>query len=168
MRLQALVMMGWLMLVPALAGDQKFAVVDMDRLISHSKAGKKMNADLDSFLKEVRASLEPLETELSELRAEIQKPGLDEAKGRELARKIEEKALVLRRNQEDKLKEIREKERLGLEAIEAELVPIMKAYTEREGLNMMFSAGMESLIFVDEALDITEALIAEYDAKTGE
>lgn len=147
--------------------DLKVAVVDIQRVMMLSDAGKTMQEKMDGLVKEAQATLSAMEKELQELSSKAQQPGVDEATMVDLKRQFEDKSLTYKRMQEDKRRELQKVEQQSLQAIEAELVPIMEAITEENGYHMLVNTQMESLVWSDPSVDITEAVIKKYNSSKG-
>jgi len=123
-----------------------------------------MQQDMDAFLKQARADVSVHEQALEKLNADIQQAQDKEAELADLQRRFEDTRMTLARVREDKTREMKEMESNSLELIEAELVPVMEAFTKAEGVEILLNTRMESLVWSDPVIDITEKIIAAYNS----
>lgn len=146
------------------APARPFVVLSQDRILVESRAGQKLLADEETARNRLRAearaidaAFEEEERRLTELRPTLEPPAF-----RELADAFDARVVAARREQDARsaalAQEFDEKRR----QFYAEVAPILVALMARTGASAIFDEN--SVLLVDQGLDITDAVIAEIDA----
>ena len=146
--------------------QQKIAYIDLQLVITNSKAGKATTA---SFQKEREAKMAVIEQKkkaLEDMRQDVIQNGavMSETKRRNLAETIEKKQKDLERTTEDIRVELRKKgielERAFLKDIEA----IVNKIGKEEGFELIVERTGLGILYMNPSLDITQKVISAYDA----
>lgn len=152
-----------LLVAPAYA--QKIVVVDIDRAIAQSKAGKNMNDQLEKMSKDVQKKIEKIQ---KDLQGEASK--LDEQKALLAPDALNVKREELRVKQIGKQQEISAEARAiqaggqnALKEIAEVAVAELKSLAEEEKADIVLRR--ESALIVTPASDITDALTSRVDKK---
>jgi outer membrane protein len=143
--------------------QQKIAVVDIQKILNESEAGKKAKRDLESLIiskqnvidekgKAVEKFKSDLEKQASVLSADARKSKEDE-----LERMIREYQRLV----QDSQTEVKKKENDLTDAILKDIKEIVEQTGALEGYSIIFEKGM--LIYSSNALDITDSIIKKFD-----
>ena len=147
------------------AGKVKIGIINLDRAGRESKRGKEIVEFMKHRVKKEQEMIKKKELRLKELRKELEKQGLIMSK--ELKRKKEAdfraKSRNLQRHIKDTEEEIRMKQREATNKILKELIEIVKEIGKKDGYTYLTSS--EFTVYSDEAIDITDKVIREYNKK---
>jgi outer membrane protein len=147
------------------AGDGKIGVVDLQKVISESKEGKRLSADLKEKKDQLQQRLDAMQQELVKMKEDLDKQGMmlsmdaKEDKEKEYERKRREMAYTY----EDIREEMRKAEAEAMQSILSDLEKIVKDYGEKNGYMMILERRRGGIITYDDAIDITDAIIKVYD-----
>lgn len=162
--------------VPALAvaqttasdtsGATRIAVIDTERIVLQSAAGKRGLAELKGAQEAKERELAGVQQELRDLQQRITDGRLALAQERlaELQRQLEERTIALRRLQDDAQRELTKKRDEMLGQIDRAVMPIVNQTAKELGYGLIFRKFESGLIYVDEAIDITALVIQRLDA----
>lgn len=151
---------------PASAQEQKIGVIDTERVLTASAIGKQALEGLTALRQQKQQQGEALEKELTDLQTRLQEGrlSLSADKLAELQRQAEDKALAMRRFQDDANRELATKRDEVLAAVDQKVMPVINQYGQANGFDLIFRKFESGLIFVDEAIDVTDEVIAQLDA----
>lgn len=143
----------------------KIAVIDVQRVLTESAAGKQ------SFerLKKVRdAKVEEgrkLEKDLRDLEKRIsdQKFSLSEDKLNELQKDYQARAIAFKRFQDDADRELEEAQKKELRELEKRIMPVIEAMGKERGYTAIFNKYQSGLVYADSGADVTEAVVKRFD-----
>lgn len=160
----ALVGLAIVVAVPA-AAEIKVAVIDVQRVVTESDPGKGALQKLRQTQDQKMEQGKGLQQELDQLRDRFNKQRftLAEDKLRELEKQVEDKAIAMKRFQDDASRELDETRRRELEALEARIMPIIDQIGREQGLTLIFNKFQSGLVFADEAADITDEVIRRFN-----
>lgn len=180
LRLAAL-SLGLLLAAPALAADVKVGVVDLQKVLKTSVAGKAAQKKFDDLRKAKQAQLEAKERDLGKRekellgnRQEIEKAAQESggkpteelkqkaASFQEKARKFEQDMVELDKKKREIVDELAKKEGELLKPIEDIIKAKVDAIAKERGLGLVLNR--QVAIFVAEPLDITAEVIKRCDA----
>lgn len=146
----------------------RIAVIDTERIVSTSKAGRAVQSALEQFTRQVQTDIEGKQREFKDLQsklAEAQGTG-NAAEAKTLQDALQAKETEVRRRQDDANREYKKKSEEGLARIEASVMPVINAVSKEGGYNLVFRKFESGLIYADDAMDITNVVIARLDAAT--
>jgi outer membrane protein len=154
---------------PLAAQAQKIAIIDTERVITSSATGKQALEGLTSLRQQKQQEGQALEKELADLQTRLQEGrlSLSEDKIAELQRQAEDKALAMRRFQDDANRELSKRRDEVLAAVDQKVMPIINQYGQANGYDLIFRKFESGLIYAAEAVDITDEVIAALDAGGG-
>jgi outer membrane protein len=147
----ALTLVGLVPATAAVAQTQKFAVIDVQRLVTDSVAGKEALARLKKLQDDKIA--EGNEGRLS----------LADDKISELEKQLEEKVTGLRRFQEDAEREFNKSREATFGEIERRVFPVIEQVGKESGYTFIFNKFQSGLLYADDAADITNQIIQRFD-----
>jgi outer membrane protein len=150
----------------AAAGPIKIAVIDTEKILLSSQAGKKALADLKKLQEQRETELRGRAQELKDLQTKINEGRLSLAQDKlaELSKQYEEKEITLRRQQDDATRELNKKRDEMLAQIDGRVMPVINQVGKDLGYTLIFRKFESGLIYADEAVDITNTIIQRLDA----
>ena len=151
---------------PAAAGAIKIAVIDTEKILLSSQAGKKALADLKKLQEAKETELRAKAQELKDLQTKISEGRLSLAQDKlaDLTKQYEEKEISIRRAQDDAQRELGKKRDEMLAGIDSRVMPVINQAGKDLGYTLIFRKFESGLIYADEAIDITNVIIQRLDA----
>jgi len=151
---------------PAPAGSLKIAVIDTEKILMSSVAGKKAVADLKKLQDQRENELRAKAQELKDLQTKINDGRLSLAQDKlaDLSKQYEEKEIALRRQQDDATRELNKKRDEMLAQIDDRVMPVINQVGKDLGYTLIFRKFESGLIYADDAVDITNVIIQRLDA----
>ncbi|MGD9972976.1 MAG: OmpH family outer membrane protein [Desulfatirhabdiaceae bacterium] len=152
------------------AADNKIAVVDFQKILEVSNAGKAAQAEInkqgkqmESDLKEKGSEIEDMEKKLDRESLVMSKEMRDE-KQRDLRIKVSDfKALQQKYMEDFKLLENK-----IISKIQKEVVEIIQEYGKKDNFMLIVEKRTGGVIYAQQAVDITESIIQLYNAQSPE
>jgi Skp family chaperone for outer membrane proteins len=167
-RLPALVALVGLLLAAVPLGAQErapFLFINQERILTGSEAGQRLLAEeeaardgLRAEARSIDAAFEAEERELTERR-----PELDPEEFRRLADDFDARVVEARRQQDERSEALAQEFDRRRRAFYAQVAPILVELMDRYRAQAIFDEN--SVLLADQALNITEAVIAEIDAR---
>ena len=150
--------------IPA-AAQVKVAVIDVQRVVSESDAGKEALKQLAQLREQKQQEGQNLQKELDALRDQFAKQrfSLSEAMLAELNKQIEDKNIALQRFQDDATRELNDAQRKTLSALEDRIMPIINAVGKERGMTLIFNKFQSGLVYADTEVDITDEVIKRFN-----
>lgn len=151
---------------PAPSGSLRVAVIDTEKILLSSNAGKKAVADLKKLQDQREKELGAKAQELKDLQAKMNDSRLSLAQDKlaDLSKQYEEKEIVLRRAQDDATRELTKKRDEMLAQIDDRVMPVINQIGKELGYTLIFRKFESGLIYADDAVDITNVVIQRIDA----
>lgn len=148
------------------AGPVRIAVIDTEKILMSSVAGKKAVADLKKLQDQRENELRAKAQELKDLQTKISEGRLSLAQDKlaDLSKQYEEKEITLRRQQDDATRELNKKRDEMLAQIDDRVMPVINQVGKDLGYTLIFRKFESGLIYADEAIDITSVIIQRLDA----
>jgi outer membrane protein len=155
-----------LSVTPAAAQAPKFAVIDVQRIITDSEPGKAAREELRQFGEGREAQLQALRDEIDQLQSRISEGQMSLAQERldALKEELEKKSIELRRATDDAGRDFNQRQERALQRIEGKVMPIIKQVGEENGYTLIFRKFESGLVYADEAVDITAEIIDRLNA----
>jgi Skp family chaperone for outer membrane proteins len=150
----------------AAGGPIKIAVIDTEKILLSSVAGKKALADLKKLQEAKENELRTRAQELKDLQTKISEGRLSLAQDKlaDLSKQYEEKEIAVRRMQDDATRELNKKRDEMLAQIDERVMPVINQAGKDLGYTLIFRKFESGLIYADEAVDITPVIIQRLDA----
>jgi Skp family chaperone for outer membrane proteins len=144
----------------------KIVVVDLERVVAQSAAGKALQAKLAKFQEDVKAEGEGMAAAARELRQRIADGAnsLSEDKLNQLQKDLEDASIAIRRFQDDKQRQGQKMRDEGLQEIERQLQPVFEKIRDGGGYDLILNNIPGVVVMANEKVDITAKVIAELDA----
>lgn len=153
----------------AAQGPIRIAVIDTEKILLSSQAGKKAVADLKKLQEQRENDLRARAQELKDLQTKINDGRLSLAQDKlaDLSKQLEEKDIALRRLQDDANRELTKKRDEMLGQIDDRVMPVINQVGKELGYTLIFRKFESGLIYADEAIDITSVIIQRLDGAAG-
>jgi outer membrane protein len=156
-------------LLPATAASAqagKVAVIDVQRLVTDSVAGKEALARLKKLQDEKIAEGKAKNDEVDALRKRLNEGRLSLADDKisDLEKQLEEKVTGLRRFQEDAEREFNKSRETTFGEIERRVFPVIEQVGKEGGYTFIFNKFQSGLLYADDAADITNQIIQRFDS----
>lgn len=145
--------------------EVKVAVIDIQRVVTDSDAGKEAMGNLQKLQESKIAEGRALQGELDALREQLSKQRftLSEQKVAELSKQVEDKGIAMRRFQDDAQRELDDARRNALGQLEERILPIIDEVGKEKGMTLIFNKYQSGLVYADEAVDITDEVILRFN-----
>jgi outer membrane protein len=149
----------------AVAQAGKMAVIDVQRLVTDSVAGKEALARLKKLQDDKIAEGKAKNDEVDSLRKRLNEGRLSLADDKisELEKQLEEKVTGLRRFQEDAEREFNKSREATFGEIERRVFPVIEQVGKESGYTFIFNKFQSGLLYADDAADITNQIIQRFD-----
>ncbi|HWM94961.1 MAG TPA: OmpH family outer membrane protein [Thermoanaerobaculia bacterium] len=143
----------------------KVAVIDTERILLTSATGKKALAELKKTQEAKETEARTKQQEIKDLQAKLADGRLSLAQDKlsEMEKQIEERLISLRRFQEDANSELGKKRDQVLAQVDQKVMPVINQVGKEMGYTLIFRKFESGLIYADEAVDITGAIIQRLD-----
>jgi outer membrane protein len=150
-------------------GPIRIAVIDTEKILLASQAGKKAVAELKQLQEKKEGEIRAKSEEIKALqdKASNGKLALAEDKIAELSKQIEDKVIALRRLQDDANRDLNKRKDELLGSIDEKVMPVINQAGRDLGYTLIFRKFESGLIYADDALDITNQIIQRLDAAQG-
>ncbi len=150
---------------PVPAGTIRIAVIDTEKILLSSVAGKKAVADLKKLQDQREKELVAKAQELKDLQAKMNDGRLSLAQDKlaDLSKQYEEKEINLKRAQDDATRELNKKRDDMLAQIDERVMPVINQVGKELGYTMIFRKFESGLIYADDGIDITNVVIQRLD-----
>lgn len=151
---------------PAQPGTIKVAVIDTEKILVTSVAGKKALAELKKVQEAKEKEVGVKQQEVKDLQAKISDGRLSLAQDKldEMQKQLEDKVILLRRMQDDATRDLNKKRDDVLSQIDQQVMPVINQAGKQLGYTLIFRKFESGLIYADEAIDITDSIIQRLDA----
>jgi outer membrane protein len=154
--------------LPAFAQNapQRVAVIDVQRVLQSSVAGKAAYERLKKMQDDRVAKAQKMQDEINNLDNEInsKKLSLSEEKLNDLSKQASDKKIAMLRYAQDADREVGEARDRELAALEGKIKPVIDAIGKEMGLAAIFNKFESGLVYASDAIDITDTVIKRFDA----
>lgn len=162
--------LAFILIAAALAAQNapaKFGVIDVERIISESAAGKEAFLKLKRIqdrkvdeAKKFEEELMGLEKQLSE-----QRFILSDEKLKELQKGYEDRQIAYKRFKDDTERELKTSRDEELKKLEEKIFPIINKVGKDQGYALLFNKFNSGLVYADEAVDITDEILKQFNTQ---
>jgi outer membrane protein len=151
----------------AAGGALRIAVIDTEKILLSSAAGKKAIAELKKIQEAKEAELRNKQQEIKDLQDKVAQGRLSLAQDKlaEMAKQLEDKEIMLRRLSDDAGRELNKKKDDLLGSIDEKVMPVINQIGKEQGYTMIFRKFESGLIYADDAIDITNVVVQRLDAQ---
>jgi outer membrane protein len=148
------------------AGTIKIAVIDTEKILVNSAAGKKALDELKKLQEAKEKEFGAKQQEIKDLQSKISDGRLSLAQDKldEMQKSLEDKVIALRRLQDDATRDLTKKRDDILNQIDQKVMPVINQAGKDMGYTLIFRKFESGLIYADDAIDITDSIIKRLDA----
>lgn len=150
---------------PAMGAGVKIGVIDFQRVLKESKAGKAAQAEIKQKAEQLEASLQQKGNEIEDLQNQLEREALvmSQEKREEKAREIRIKINDAKSLQKKYRSDFKEFEGRLINRIQKEFFDIVGDIGKREGFTLVLEK--IGVLYAEDSVDITDKLIREYDRR---
>ena len=144
----------------------RVAVIDVQKVLTTSTAGKSAYEKLKKMQDDKMAQAKSMDEEMRKLDGEIstKRLSLSEDKLADLQKQLADKRISMQRYAQDAEREIGEARDRELMALEGKIKPVIDALGKEMGLAAIFNKFESGLVYASDAVDITETVIQRFNA----
>jgi len=143
----------------------KIAVIDVQRVVTESDAGKESLGKLKALQDSKIAEGQGLQQELDSLKEQLSKQRftLSDGKIEAMGKTIQDKGIELKRFQDDAQRELDDARRKALGGLEQRILPVINTVGKEKGMTLIFNKFQSGLVYADETIDITNEVIRRFN-----
>jgi outer membrane protein len=147
----------------------RVAVIDVQRVLANSAAGKVASDKLKKMQDDRVARAKAMDDEIQKLDSDIntKKLSLSEDKLTEMQKQLSDKKIAAQRFAQDAEREMGEARDRELLALENKIKPVIDQIGKEQGLAAIFNKFESGLVYASEAIDITDTVIKRFNDATG-
>jgi outer membrane protein len=153
--------------MPMLAQNapSRVAVVDVQKVLTQSTAGKAAYEKLKKMQDDRLAKAKTMEEDLRKLDQEIssKRLSLSEDKLTEMQKQLADKRISMQRYAQDADREIGEARDRELAALQTKIEPVIDGLGKEMGLALIFNKFESGLVYAADAVDITDTVIQRFN-----
>jgi len=158
--------------IPALAQSSapaRVAVIDVNKVLSSSTAGKVAAAKLKQLQEDKMARAQKLDEEIKTLDNDIntKKISLSEEKLADMTKQLSDKKIAMQRFAQDADRELGEARDRVMADLNQKIMPVVDQIGKEMGLAAIFNKFESGLIYASEAIDITDVVIKRFNDAQG-
>ena len=158
--------------IPALAqstAPMRVAVIDVNKVLSSSAAGKAASARLKQLQDQKMAQAQKLDDEIRTLDNDIntKKLSLSEEKLADMTKQLSDKKIAMQRFAQDADRELGEARDRAMAELNTKIMPVVDKLGKEMGLAAIFNKFESGLIYASDAIDITDRVITEFNSQQG-
>src|ERR1043165_135149 len=158
--------------IPALAqssAQARVAVIDVNKVLSTSAAGKAAAARLKQLQEAKLAQGQKMDDEIKALDNEIntKKISLSEEKLADMQKQLSDKKIAMQRFAQDADRELQEARDRVMADLNTKIMPVVDKIGKEMGLAAIFNKFESGLIYASDAIDITDTVIKEFNSAPG-
>ena len=152
----------------AQSAPQRLAVIDVQKVLQNSSAGKAAYERLKKMQDDRIARAQKMDEEVKTLENDLntKKMSLSEDKLNDLNKQISDKKIAEQRYAQDADREVQEARDRELQTLEARIKPVIDQMGKEMGLAAIFNKFESGLVYASDAIDITDTVIKRFDSAT--
>lgn len=152
----------------AQSAPNRVAVIDVQRVLTTSNAGKAAYEKLKKMQDDRITRAQKMDEEIRNLDTEIntKKLSLSEDKLNEMQKQLSDKKIAMQRYAQDADREVGEARDRELAALEAKIKPVIDALGKEMGLAAIFNKFESGLVYASDAIDVTDTVIKRFNDAT--
>ena len=145
-------------------------VVDAGRVFQESAYGQSLLNGLKELREQKRSEGAAKQDDAKALQDRIEQGrlALSPEKLEELQKELEEKVIALQRFEDDAKREIDVASNEAMTSFNSQIMPVIDSVGREQGFVLIFNKFEAGLLFADEKVDITDAVIARFDQQQAE
>lgn len=148
---------------------ERFAVINVQRVVAESSAGKQAFETLRKMQDDRTARLQKLDQEIKTLEQDFsaKRMSLSEDRLGEMQKQIADRRLSLQRQAQDAERELTEARDRSLSELEKKLGPVITAIGREMGFAAIFNRFDSGIVYASEAVDITDLVVKRFNEASG-
>lgn len=149
------------------ADNVKIGYVDLQKALNLSQAGQAAKGQIAEKVKGYQSTIESRQEELKKLKDELEKKELllsEEARS-EKERDYQQKLKDFQRFTKDVQDELQQKDADYTKSILEEIFKVIQDISKKEGYTLVLEKTESSILYADDQIDLTNAVIEAYDAQ---
>ena len=145
----------------------KLGVIDVERVISESAAGKESFLKLKKLQDRKVEEARKFEEELAMMEKTLgeQRFILSDEKLKDLQKGYEDRQIGFKRFKDDTERELKTARDEELKKLEEKIFPIINKVGKDQGYALLFNKYNSGLVFADEAVDITDEILRQFNTQ---
>ena len=151
------------------AAPGRVAVIDVQRVLANSSAGKAASERLKKMQDERVARAKSMDEEIQKLESDMntKKLSLSEDKLTDMAKQVSDKKIAAQRFAQDAEREMGEARDRALVDLENKIKPVIDSIGKEMGLAAIFNKFESGLVYASDAIDITDTVIKRFNDAAG-
>ncbi len=147
----------------------RVAVIDVQRVLANSAAGKAASERLKKMQDDRVARAKQLDDEMQKLDSDLntKKLSLSEDKIADMQKQLSDKKIAAQRFQQDAEREMGEARDRALMELENKIKPVIDSIGKEMGLAAIFNKFESGLVYASDAIDITDTVIKRFNEAPG-
>jgi outer membrane protein len=147
----------------------RVAVVDVQKVLTQSVAGKAAYEKLKRMQDDRVAKAKQMDDEMKKLESDLttKRISLAEDKLAEMQKQLADKKINMQRFAQDADREIGEARDRELQALQVKIEPVIDAIGKEMGLALIFNKFESGLVYASEAVEITDTVIKRFNEAAG-
>jgi outer membrane protein len=152
---------------PGAAEDIKVGIVDLQRALNESKAGKRAKEQFKGEFERLQNSLKSEKDQLDRMKDDLEKKSvvLKDDQRQQMAEEFDRKRRDLRRRLEDSDADLRKKDSELTGAILRRLADVIQEIGARDNYTFILENSASSVLYGSKSVDLTDEVIRTFDAK---
>jgi outer membrane protein len=144
---------------------QRFAIIDVQKVLTQSTAGKAAYEKLKKMQDERLERAKTMDEDIRKLDADIstKRISLAEDKLADMQKQLADKKISMQRYAQDADREIGEARDRELQALEARIKPVIDALGKEMGIAAIFNKFESGLVYASDAIDVTDTVIKRFN-----
>jgi outer membrane protein len=156
---------------PAAAGPAKVAIIMFQVAVAQTNEGQRNFADVQKKFEPKRAQLKSLSDDIDNLKKQLQAQGdkLTPAETASRTKKIDDETKELQRSAEDAQNDYQQAVGEMYNSLASKVFDVVQSYAKEQGYTLVLDASQQQspVLWASEATNITQPVIAAYNAKSG-
>ena len=147
----------------------RVAVVDVQKVLTQSVAGKAAYEKLKKMQDDRVAKAKAMDDEMKKLESDLttKRISLAEDKLAEMQKQLADKKINMQRFAQDADREIGEARDRELQQLQVKIEPVIDALGKEMGLALIFNKFESGLVYASDAVEITDTVIQRFNAAAG-
>jgi len=145
--------------------EVKIGVINAQKVIQGTKKGREITKRLEELGQGKQQRVEQMRNEIKKLENELVSPALNAETRDKKSLELSNKQTQLKRFIEDAQREMQQKSQSELSKLREEVMPLITKIGKEKGFTVILDLSISGIAYFDQAIDITNEIIAEYDKK---
>lgn len=150
---------------PTAPATLKIGVINVERLVQESALGKEAFNRVKKLNDQKKEEGDKLQKELRDMEQKLADQGaaLADDKRESLQKSYQEKAIAFKRFQDDANRDLEAAQKKELSELERRVFPVINQVGKEKGYTVIFNKFQSGLVFADDAVDITDEVLRQFN-----